>query len=169
MGKSEREWQETDYVLSYFGKTRPQARRKYESFVGKGLAQGRKRQFTGGGFIRSLGGWTDAKEKLKGRAHVMSDERILGDSDFVDSVISMAEEHFERRHQLKQKGYDLDRVASRVAEVLGLNPDEVFSKGRQDRKVKARSLFCFWASRELGISHIWIGNSQVPKFHSWIV
>ena len=30
---------------------------------------------------------------------------------------------------------------------------EVFSKGRQDRKVKARSLLCFWAARELGLTH----------------
>ncbi len=30
---------------------------------------------------------------------------------------------------------------------------EVISKGRQERKVKARSLLCFWASRELGMSH----------------
>ncbi len=30
---------------------------------------------------------------------------------------------------------------------------EVLSKGRQERKVKVRSLFCFWTSRELGISH----------------
>ena len=34
-----------------------------------------------------------------------------------------------------------------------MEPDEVFSKGRQSRKVKARSLLCFWAARELGISH----------------
>jgi len=30
---------------------------------------------------------------------------------------------------------------------------EVISMGRQERKVKARSLLCFWASRELGMSH----------------
>jgi len=29
---------------------------------------------------------------------------------------------------------------------------EIFSKGRQDRKVKARSLLCYWAVRELGMS-----------------
>jgi hypothetical protein len=34
-----------------------------------------------------------------------------------------------------------------------MKPDEVFSKGRQDKKVKARSLLCFWASRELGLPH----------------
>lgn len=49
--------------------------------------------------------------------------------------------------------YNLVRIAERVSEVLGMTPDEVFSKGRQDRKVKARSLLCFWAARELGLSH----------------
>jgi len=73
----------------------------------------------------------------------MSDERILGDSDFVDSVISQSEEHYERRHKLRRQGYDLDRIAERVLEVLGVALDEVYSKGRQDRKVKARNLLCF--------------------------
>ena len=31
--------------------------------------------------------------------------------------------------------------------------DQVFSKGRQDRKVRARCLFCFWAAKELGLPH----------------
>jgi len=29
---------------------------------------------------------------------------------------------------------------------------KVFSKGRQQRKVKAKSLLCFWAVREIGMS-----------------
>jgi len=117
------------------------------------LPQGRRRELTGGGLIRSLGGWTEARERVKGRDHVMSDERILGGSDFVDSVISRSEEHYERRHKLKRQGYDLDRIAGRVAEVLNMDQDEILSKGRQRRKVKARSLLCFWAARELGMSH----------------
>ena len=83
----------------------------------------------------------------------MSDERILGDSEFVDSVISQSDEHYERRHKLRRQGYDLDRVVQRVSEVLGVKPEDIFSKGRQNRKVTARSLMCFWAARELGISH----------------
>ena len=82
----------------------------------------------------------------------MSDERILGDSDFVDLIISQSEEQFERRHKLKRQGFDLDRIAERVAEVLNMDRDEVLSKGRQSRKVKARSILCFWAARELGMS-----------------
>ena len=153
MGKTKRKWQDTDYVLGYFEKRKAQARKEYESFVKEGFTQGRRRELTGGGLIRSLGGWTEARESLKGRDHVMSDERILGDSDFVDSVISQSEEQYERRHKLKRQGFDLDRIAKRVTEVLDMEPDEVFSKGRQKRKVKARSLLCFWAARELGMSH----------------
>ena len=33
-----------------------------------------------------------------------------------------------------------------------MDEHEVFSKGRQKEKVNARSLFCYWAVRELGIS-----------------
>jgi len=103
--------------------------------------------------IRSLGGWSEARESLKACDHVMSDERILGDSDFVDSVISQSEEKYERRYELKRQGFDLDRIAGRVAEVLDMEAEEVFSKGRQNWKVRARSLLCFWAARELGMSH----------------
>jgi len=158
MGKTKRNWQDTDYVLSYFGKRKTQARKEYESFVKEGFTQGRRKELTGGGLIRSLGGWTEARESLKGRDHVMSDERILGDSDFVDSVISQSEEQYERRHKLKRQGFDLDRIAGRVAEVLDMEPDEVFLKGRQNRKVRARSLLCFWAARELGMSHTFLAK-----------
>ncbi|HPQ28147.1 MAG TPA: hypothetical protein PLQ82_06675 [Desulfobacteraceae bacterium] len=108
---------------------------------------------TGGGLIRSLGGWSEAKEVLKGGVKIMGDERILGDSDFVDSIISQSEDHYERKYRLKRQGYDLDRIAERVAEVLDMDKDEVYSKGRQAGKVNARSLLCFRASRDLGIPH----------------
>ncbi len=71
---------------------------------------------------------------------------------FVDSLLSEAGEAYERRYELKALGYDLKRVAQRVAEIYEMELDEVFSKGRQDQKVKARSLLCYWAVRELGVS-----------------
>ena len=87
-----------------------------------------------------------------GQSQMMSDERILGESDFVESILSEAGEAYERRYQLKALGYDLNRIAQRVAEIYKMECDEVFFKGRQDRKVKARSLVCYWAVRELGMS-----------------
>jgi chromosomal replication initiation ATPase DnaA len=70
----------------------------------------------------------------------------------VDSLLSQANERYERGYELKAQGYDLNRIARRVAELSGMEEHEVFSKGRQHQKVKARSLLCLWAVRELGMS-----------------
>lgn len=153
MGKKERPWQEVTYVLGYFGKTSRSARKAYLSYMDSGLDQGRRDDLVGGGLIRSLGGWSEVKSlRLKGQAHIMSDVRILGESEFVDTVLFQANERYERRYELKARGYNLNRIAERVAELSGMKEHEVFSKGRQKRKVAARSLLCFWAVRELGVS-----------------
>ena len=92
------------------------------------------------------------KHALKGQEHIKSDERIPGDSDFVADVLSQADEKFDRKCELKRLGYDQGRIAARVAEIYELREDDILSKGKQQRKVKARCLLCFWAVRELGSS-----------------
>ncbi len=39
-----------------------------------------------------------------------------------------------------------------MTEIDGIEVDDIFLKGKQQKRVKARSLFCFWAVHELGIS-----------------
>lgn len=152
IGREERKWQDPEYVLSHFGKTAYKARKRYYSFVAEGVNQGRRDDLTGGGLIRSLGGWLEIKQsRLKG-VHIKSDERILGESDFVDAVLSEAAETFERHYEIMRRGYNLDKISERAAAVCGVKINDIFSKGKQQRKVKARSLFCYWACRELGAS-----------------
>jgi len=152
-GKRKRPWQDVDDVLRYFGKTVHRATKAYVSYVAAGVDQGHRDDLIGGGLIRSLGGWSQVKRlPLKGRDHVMSDERILGGSDFVDAVLSRAGKKYDRRYELIRRGYDLDRITQRVAKIYDMEPDSVTSKGKQKRKVTARSVLCFWAVRELGMS-----------------
>jgi len=151
-GKRDRPWQDVEYVLGYFGTTAAQAKKAYLNFIKEGIVLGRREDLTGGGLIRSLGGWDEVKRlKERGHAHVMSDERVLGDSAFVENLLSEADEAFERRYELKRLGYDRDWIAKRVAEIYKMDPSEFLCRGRQQSKVMARSLFCFWAVRELGI------------------
>ena len=153
MGRVKRPWQDVDYVLRSFGKRIWNARREYLAYVEAGIEQGRRRDLIGGGLVRSLGGWAEAEKlRLRGQDHVKSDERILGDSDFVDSVLGHAEEHYARQCALRRRGYDLKNVAERVAEIYGTKVGEILARGRQRRRVGPRSLFCFWAVRELGNS-----------------
>jgi len=153
MGRKKRPWQDVGYVLSYFSDTLQRARKDYYAYVKAGFDQGRRKELTGGGLIRSLGGWAEVrKHGLRGQKHIKSDERILGESDFVAHVLSQANERFERKYELKHLGYDLGRVASRVAEIYGIEEDDIFLKGKHQKRVKARSLFCYWSVGELGIS-----------------
>ena len=153
MGRKNRSWQDVDYVLSYFDKRPGRAKKAYYSYIEAGVEQGRRKELTGGGLIRSLGGWAEvSKYGLKGQGHIKSDERILGESDFVDDILAHASEKFERNYELKRLGYDVDRIASRVAEICEIEVKDIFLKGKQQKRVKARSLFCYWAVRELGMS-----------------
>lgn len=128
-----RDWQQVDYVLGFFGKTKSAARRAYRLFVEKGVSQGRRHELTGGGLVRSLGGWTALQALRGGSVRIKGDERILGDSDFVEVVLREADEQLERRYQLKTQGFELEQVAERVAQVLDI-PIEIVWEKAGDRR-----------------------------------
>jgi hypothetical protein len=152
IGKTQRDWQHVDYVLGFFGKKRSNARKAYRQFVKRGVLQGKRSELTGGGLVRSAGGWV-ALSALRGEtARLKGDERILGDSNFVDAVLKAADEQFERRYRLNAEGFNLEQVAERVAMVMGIPIEHVWEKNRRSQVVAARSLLCFWATSELGMS-----------------
>ena len=53
---------------------------------------------------------------------------------------------------LVAQGYDLDKIVKRISYLMNLEPSEIRSAGKERRRVAARSLLCYWAVRELGIS-----------------
>ena len=149
MGSRKCTWQEVDLVLSLFGKRVSVARKSYRAFIEKGIAHGKRPELTGGGLIRSLGGWSVIKSLRKLQIHLKGDERILGDSDFVESVLKAQDEQMEQRHQLQAQGYDFEKVVSRVAEVFDIEADQILIAGKQPQRVNSRSLVCYWAVKEL--------------------
>jgi putative transposase len=154
MGKKEKEWQDSAYILLLFGNKKSTARRRYNLFVHKGIEEGRRSDLTGGGLIRSNGGWSAIKAMRRANIHIKSDERILGDSDFVEKVLKEAHEDYERKYELRKQGYDIDKIAEKAAEIAAVSSKEIFQPGKQPAKVKARSLFCYWAVRELGYTMV---------------
>jgi putative transposase len=151
MGKGKNSWQDAEEILGMFGEKVGAARRAYRAFVGKGIAEGRRQDLTGGGLLRSVGGWEGVKALREEKVYQRNDERILGDGDFVGRVLTSAEEAMEKRYALRARGVTLDFIASRVSRVLGVKPEEVWAEGKYRRIVEARSLLCYWAVRELGV------------------
>jgi len=158
LGKIKKDFQDVDFVLQRFGDKVSEARGNYRQYVRKRMELGRRPDLVGGGLLRSSGGWGVLKAMSKARIHLKGDERILGDSDFVKEVLSEHKEQFERRYWLKAQGYDIDRLVEMVAEVFKIVPQEILKPGNQPLRVKARSLVCYWAVRELGMSSTSVGK-----------
>ena len=158
MGKTTAAWQNKRYILRLFDDKVSPARRRYRAFVEKGVAEGKRPELTGGGLIRSVGGWAAAKALRKANALQKGDERILGDGNFVETVLSEAKEAYERRYRLNAKGIDIDSIAHRAAQIAGIEPSQVWASGKQPKVVQARSLLCYWANTELGLSQAWLSK-----------
>ena len=158
MNKTKQAWQNVDYVYGLFSEKKRMARTRYRVYVEKGILDGKRSDLTGGGLLRSTGGWAVLKGLRKVGIRVKGDERILGDSDFVENVLKSAEEELEQKYDLKARGYDFDRVAQRVAEVMEIETEQVTAFGKSPQTVKARSLLCFWAHRKLGMTTTEIGR-----------
>jgi putative transposase len=152
LGYGRKEWQDVDYVLGLFAQKRSTARGRYLQFVEEGIEQGKRPDLMGGGLLRSQGGWTGVKALRGTGTYQKGDERILGKGDFVAQVLAGAEEELERKYRLAAGGYNLDRLIHRVAEILGMSSEEVIEPGKTRQRVEARSLLCYWATTELGIS-----------------
>jgi putative transposase len=154
MGRRNYEWQDTAYVLSLFGEKVSRARRLYSEYVEKGIVEGRRPGLVGGGLIRSFGGWEAVKGSKRMGERIKGDERILGDGEFVEEALRRSEERFERRYRYRALGYDYNWLVGRVAALFQIPEKEVTRQGRYPATVEARSVLCYWAVRELGMSTV---------------
>ncbi len=146
-------WQDIGFVLRRFGQEIGTARRQYLEYVIKTEEMGKQADLVGGKVRRSRYGWEKVKPRQEVRLErLMVDSRILGKAEFVESVLSEARQRLDRRYTLQQQGWDFERVLDRAAAIYELASDEVLSRSRKRARSEARSLACFWAVRELGLS-----------------
>ena len=132
MGTVKSDWQDVDKVLGMFDAHRKSARifsfpcSSVGTHTGSDRSQGlhshggpwergegRKPGLTGGGLVRSVGGWQELNALRREKVHLKSDERILGDSDFVETALDFASEAAEQEYRLKADGYPVERVGKR--------------------------------------------------------
>ncbi len=158
MGKTGPGFQEVDYILNLFGEKVLEARRLYLEFVKKGVAAERRPDLTGGGLVRSAGGWSALKAMRNGESRMKGDERILGQGNSVETVLKAAQENLDRKSQILVLGYDFDWLVGRVLGLFGLTFNELLTGGKQRKIVQARSVLCYWGTRELAMSAVSISE-----------
>jgi putative transposase len=70
----------------------------------------------------------------------------------VKEVLESCMQQLEQHYKYLAWGYDFDWLVGQAATPLGLDPEIVTRRGRYPDTVEARSVSCYWAARELGIS-----------------
>jgi REP element-mobilizing transposase RayT len=151
-GAVPRDWQDTDTVLAYFGRSRGRARAAYESYVRDGVPAGRRPDLVGGGLIRSLGGWSQVLAFRRKGAQVASDQRVLGGGQFVEDLLAKADRQEKETLRLARKRIDLATLADHVFTGERVAEAAVRAGSRQPDVVRARRLFCQVAVKKLGHS-----------------
>jgi len=152
MDRITRPWQETDFVWSYFSNSRLKAIKQYEKFIQAGLVQGQRPELIGGGLIRSQGGWSQVLSLRKKGQPVQSDDRILGDGDFVEQIWSEAKDREKEILRRKAKVKDLPTLAKIIIKKMGISESELRSASRKSRVSQARRAFCWLAVGQMGYS-----------------
>jgi len=140
LGSRECARQDCSYVLRHFGTTAKAARGAYRAFVADATTVGRRPELVGGGLLRSTGGLR------RGREAWASDKRILGSSDFVESVKAQVDTVQPAKAQKNMD--DLLQDASRQT---GLSIHELISGSKRRDVILARSYISFAAVKGEGL------------------
>jgi len=170
-GKVKREWQNTKYVLSFFGSSGNE-RKNYLRYVKNGIDRGRRPELVGGGLIRSIGGWSAVLAIRRRGEREVADQRILGDGDFVKQVISSLDDLVKKNLRLSGQRIDIKALAEKVSEKYNISIGELRSGGLRRTVVQARRAMSWIGVRELGYSgadvarYLGVTNSCVTRLIS---
>ena len=169
MGKRSNDWQDTDYVLAWFGDSKKEAKHNYRQFVEKGVSLGRQPQLVGGGLIRSMGGWSQVKALRRMGDRQVSDERILGSGEFVKQMTAELDLMKKYRISSQDREETVNKTIKAVCKENGILINALQNGSRMrnishERKVLAvklvneHGLTLAETARQLGVSTSAIGK-----------
>ncbi|MEQ8407550.1 MAG: transposase [Gammaproteobacteria bacterium] len=171
LGRYRQDWHSTDLTLTYFNPSRRTATGKYMRFMQAGVDSTSAIDLSGGGLVRSYGGW-EAIARLRQEHKIrIGDERILGASDFVEKMLQEDEIGVESRSRLLRKGWDLERLISVICNTLNIEQADLLKKARANKLAEAKAVICYWGNDKLGVTTKEIANRlgiSQPAVSKWI-
>jgi putative transposase len=149
-GKERYTWMDTAHVLLQFAPTEQRARNAYRRFVEEGFSMGHVPELTGGGLIRSLGGWSEVVSMRRKGGQVKTDGRILGTGDFVNAVLKEAADRHLRQLRIRNSDKTVAAIIEEECARNGIATNELASGSRRNKVSRARAAIAFRCVRELG-------------------
>ncbi len=123
----------------------------------------------GGGLIRSLGGWSEVLAIRNRGEQQVFDQRILGDSEFVQEIQKDPDDLIKRNLRLSGQSIELEALTEKVCKIYQASIIEVRSGSRRKPVIKARRVISWIGVRELGYTgaevarYLGVTNSCVTR------
>jgi len=152
IGRHVQPWYPADVVLKFFASQKNRALKRYHAFIEEGMIQRDKQNYSGGGLVRSLGGWEAVKFTRREHELRIGDERILGDGVFVQESLQTDQLGLHPKTYWANKGWNLTKLVKRVCAYTEVDVEDLKQKGRQNAIALSKNLICYWGTQELGIT-----------------
>jgi putative transposase len=152
MGTSSYEFQDTETILAYFNSKRKIGVKKYESFIAEGIVLGKRPELTGGGLVRSMGGWFEVISQRRKGERAVADQRVLGSGEYIKALYSEADKKQKETLRLLSQKVDLSTVTKLISGEEGIREEDLRTGKRMRRIVNARKIFCQLTVNKMGYS-----------------
>jgi len=162
-------WMDVDYVLLQFGSSRRKGLTEYRKFMRDGVGLGHQPELTGGGLLRSLGGWSKVIAKRRSGNKEEGDERILGSGDFVHAILKEVEERELRQLKLNRSGRTILKIIDEECRKSGIGQQEVMNGVSRRAVSSLRAAIAYRGRTELGLSsaemarHLGVAASSISR------
>lgn len=169
IGKSKYPWMDIGAVLSQFGDKKRRAISEYRRSVKAELGSGRNPELTGGGLIRSQGGWSRVLALQRSGRKEESDERILGTGDFVHAIMREVEERQLRQTRLRRRGKGIDDIIREECRKRDVNEQELIRGSRRRKVSQTRAVIALRCREEIGCSgaeiarHLGVNTTSINR------
>mgnify|MGYP001593866338 CR=1 FL=1 len=169
IGKSMYSWMDARHVLSEFGSSMRKAIVEYRKFIQEGMGMGRSMTFTGGGLIRSQGGWSQVLAMRRRGQKEEYDERILGSGDFINAILKEVEDRQLRQIKHKRSGRTIQKIIDEECKKQQISLQELKAGSKRRRVSDMRGEIAYRCREELGVSaaeiarHLGVNTSCIVR------
>ena len=167
MSSVQYKWLDCDYVLSFFGNRKGEARQAYLDYLEEEKGIDREKELSGGGLLRSHGGWSTVQSMRKQGIKALSDDRILGGDSFVREVLREAEGEEKKVLSKKELLVQIDIDIEDACNEAGITVAVLRSGSRKGKLPSVRKKLAEKYVNEYGLTlaetarQLWVSTAAV--------
>jgi putative transposase len=159
MGNHSLDGMAPNYILSQFGRSLNKARIAYHKFMEEGLGLGYIPELSGGGLLRSHGGWSEVISMKRKGAALDFDDRVLGSSEFLKQLLQDTQDREKRQLKITGSCKGISDIIAEQGAESRISPRLLRSGSRRRDVSLARALIAKRCTEELGLTFAEIARS----------